>query len=196
MQRLPFFYKAYFRRLARGKKLTGDITPGYCQLSSAQLGSIFSRLERFGFDTKLIFMMRDPVNRCHSMAKMWKKRFFKNKQINDIDLLRLIYNHPRCEVRTKYDDTLRKIDDVTSGNALFLFNEKLNQSVAEVNKFLEVELPGNAFDTRKFTNAGNSHLPLDLQQKIIFHYEKTYRYCFQRFPVTKSLWQDAYQLLN
>lgn len=196
MQRLPFFYEAYFRWLVRGKALTGDITPGYAGLTSDQFAQIRRRLTRVGFDVKLLFIMRDPVTRCHSMAKMWNKGFLRNKQISDNELLEIMYNHPRCEMRTRYELTLHSLEKAMFAQKLFLFNEDLGNSVPLINNFLGLSLQESALQQVKFSNKSAEPIPQQLKERITRHYCKTYEYCFDRFPITQKLWAEAFSILN
>ena len=56
--------------------MTGDISPGYSILKAVHLGNIRKFLENAGFAVKVIFIMRDPIERNWSA---YKDKF---KQIN------------------------------------------------------------------------------------------------------------------
>ena len=67
MQNISGLYESYFEGiLARGYEVTGDITPSYCALDAASLALIKRRLTRYGFDIKIILLMRDPFERIWS----------------------------------------------------------------------------------------------------------------------------------
>ena len=60
-------YFDYFDRIAEpsdGVTLTGDITPSYAGLSPEVYKEIKDGAEARGFRVKVIFLMRDPVERC------------------------------------------------------------------------------------------------------------------------------------
>ena len=65
------YYAQYFRDLIRGDvTLTGDITPSYSLLSGDQFKEVKSCVERVGLEPKIIFLMRDPVERIWSALQM------------------------------------------------------------------------------------------------------------------------------
>jgi hypothetical protein len=55
-------YRAWFR--AGGRRVTGEITPGYCILEDAEIARIRGELP----ELRLIFVMRDPIDRAWSAA--------------------------------------------------------------------------------------------------------------------------------
>ncbi|NNU81831.1 sulfotransferase [Halovulum dunhuangense] len=59
-------YAAYLRRRWKGQKLIGDITPAYATLDRGG----FARMARLGEDVRFVFVLRDPVERAWSQARM------------------------------------------------------------------------------------------------------------------------------
>ena len=49
--------------------LTGDFTPNYSSLSTETMSVIRTELVRRGFSVRVLFLMRDPVERCWSMER-------------------------------------------------------------------------------------------------------------------------------
>lgn len=72
MQRVPFVYFEHFRRLldAPDVRLTADITPSYSGLSADTFKRIRAGFGRRGIAVKVLFLMRDPVARSFSAARM------------------------------------------------------------------------------------------------------------------------------
>ena len=77
------YYYDYFDDLWNSSpKITtvGDITPSYSGLDSKTLNSIKENLQARGFTIKLLFLMRDPLERIWSACRM-TARNNKNKTI-------------------------------------------------------------------------------------------------------------------
>jgi hypothetical protein len=71
MQNHENAYVKYFSRLvSENTPLTGDISPSYNALTAESLSFIKLKMEAAGFRVKLVFLMRDPVKRCWSAARM------------------------------------------------------------------------------------------------------------------------------
>ena len=65
MQNISGFYEYYFNSITSNRlDITGDITPAYCGLSRDKLALVKAKMECAGFKVKVIFLMRDPVERC------------------------------------------------------------------------------------------------------------------------------------
>lgn len=70
-------YVDYFTGLVReqpGRRLVHDITPSYASLEAAELAEVRERLEAAGFDVRVVFIMRDPVERAFSAFRMGLSR--------------------------------------------------------------------------------------------------------------------------
>lgn len=68
-------YYGYFANLlaAPDIRLTGDITPSYSGLSAATLAEIRDGMATRGVPTRVVFMMRDPVERSWSALRMSRR---------------------------------------------------------------------------------------------------------------------------
>ena len=70
-------YVGYFAGLARENpeaRAVYDITPSYAALEGPELAEVRGRLEAAGFDVRVIFVMRDPVERAFSAFRMGLSR--------------------------------------------------------------------------------------------------------------------------
>jgi len=94
MQQNEDFYFGYFDSLLGrdGKTLTADITPTYSALPEAVLTKIYKKFSERDIDVKLVYLMRDPVQRCLSAAKMAVRQGKTNK--SEVDALQRSYNAP------------------------------------------------------------------------------------------------------
>lgn len=72
----PEGYIAYLTGGSEGKKLVGDLTPAYALLSEERL----SQMARLAEDVRVVFVMRDPLDRLWSHVRMNAKRQAKPGQ--------------------------------------------------------------------------------------------------------------------
>ena len=81
MQRDPKAYVKNFQSLVDDQKtLTGDITPAYAFLDEETFREIRELLEKAAFEIRVIFLMRDPVER--NMMRGIKKSFDNFNHLN------------------------------------------------------------------------------------------------------------------
>lgn len=196
-------YFDYFESLWQPENITtvGDITPTYCALPVEAYQYIRDELISRGFVVKVIFIIRDPVQRCLSMARMRKMARIREKghsELSEEDFLSLIYSHRGCEDRTRYENTICNLEKVFKPKELFIIpfeylftvqgGESLKSFLGIPNLNLSINEPSNA--TRK----DNKPIDLSLCHKVYQHYKTTYDFCASRFPV-KELWY-GYQFEN
>jgi hypothetical protein len=77
MVRDPRRYTEHLRRLADSDpaiRLVRDITPSYAALDAAHWQQARRDLEDAGFDLRLVFIMRDPIDRLFSAYRMGRRR--------------------------------------------------------------------------------------------------------------------------
>jgi hypothetical protein len=66
-------YVRYFRALADQEppvEVVSDLTPDYCLLRAGHWAAVKPLIEAGGFDVKILFIMRDPVDRIESAWRM------------------------------------------------------------------------------------------------------------------------------
>lgn len=114
MQRHPAAYFQFFRNVVSqpGVTMTADITPSYCGLGSEQLSFIYNGLKETGMRVKVVLLLRDPVERCWSMARMFRRdpglgaANGLDVTQDDDALLRAYSASANARVRTSYNRTL------------------------------------------------------------------------------------------
>jgi len=202
MKFIPLFYELYFLFISRNHLITGDFTPGHSVISPFKLKLILFKLKLFGFDPKIIFIMRDPYQRCLSMMNMLKRRNVLwsrgiDSNIGDEKILSSLYTTYECVSRTRYNYIIENImRSAPSNQVLILINEQLNNSVKKINIFFNLNLPLNSFAEKKFHHIGKTNISKKLKSTIIYFYKDTYEYCFENYPETKQLWSSAFNILN
>jgi hypothetical protein len=191
-------YFDYFEGLLRqpGISMTADITPNYAPLSAAVLKKIRQGFEARGIKVKVVFLMRDPVQRCWSALRMIRKNGRKGVGVDleapEADALRRYAASSWAQSNARYDLTVARIDEVFAAEDVFYgFYESLftAESVGELSRFLELP-PDTSFSEKKFNVSEKAaDMPEDLMKAIADQYSSVYAWCNARFPETQSLWR-------
>ena len=184
LQKNPDSYFDYFETLLGkpGVEITADITPAYSALGAATYSRIYGEFARRGIDCKVVFLMRDPFERCWSAVRMHRKRGRPIENISmtldEADVLRQYCRTEHAALRTRYDVTIGEIYEE-------LFDA---ERIEEISRFIGIP-PRQEFSSRKFnvTEKG-SDLPEDIVRSVVGEYSQVYEFCLQRFPQTASLW--------
>ena len=120
--------KAYFDYFAElldrdGIRLTGDITPSYGALPAETLREIRAGFDARGIPIRAFFLMRDPVERCHSAVRMHKRdgkpREGVDIRLDEDEALRRYVTGAEARLRTEYHHTLAAIDAVFDADEVF-----------------------------------------------------------------------------
>jgi hypothetical protein len=117
MQRYPDAYAAYFAHLASKPNIThvADITPSYCALPAETLRMMYAGLVARGLKVRVVLLLRDPVERCWSMLRMYRANprqrsdFSLDYNKSDDLLLRDYALTANARIRTSYDRTLKAL---------------------------------------------------------------------------------------
>lgn len=190
MKSSPGFYGNYFSGLIKGQvDSTGDISPAYSTLSCSTLKVIRKELEGVGFKVKVVFLLRDPFERCWSEVRM---RLKKSKyDLNVLDVLKNIYFSRYFLLRTDYQRTIQAIESIFESKNIYygLYEEMfLEENVERLSSFCGI-IPNYRFVSKKF-NVSEKFVDVDvnLKEEIINFYSNIYKFCYVKFPQTKLLW--------
>lgn len=179
----------------------GDITPNYAILKPSMLRMIKRRLEDKGFTVKVFFLMRDPVERAWSLARM-KKRNMNEARQKKFDEIKYISNKTLNDfayIKSSYEHTIQNIEKVFNQQDIYYgFYETLfsEASFEKIQKFLGISL--NKFDTEQVFNASpkTTDIPTETNKELIKRFESTYTFILSRFGQSmKEIWQ-GYDLLE
>ena len=77
--------------------LYSDISPEYCVLDADHIKSLEESLHKIGFKLKIVFLMREPVDRCISAFNMHYSQISKNEGNYNLD-----WNYSRNENFLRY----------------------------------------------------------------------------------------------
>lgn len=198
-------YYNYFECLYRKSgdtRLVGDITPAYNGLPAYVFEKIKKQLNQRGFTVKVIFLMRDPLERVWSSVRMTRRDHLSRnpgslplKSENEAVLSR--YNSRQVEFRTRYENTIENIESVFSPEDIYYgFYETMftETSFRAITNFLGISATVADFDKHlNKSPKSNGNLDVQAAKTIARYYKATYQLCDQRFS-TGDIW-GGYQYL-
>lgn len=206
-------YFNYFNSLfLKNKNLTttGDITPAYSGLPVEAYKDIKENLEKRDFKVKVIFIMRDPVERIWSHARMRIKNYNSNRLdntkfadimpiINNLDsknleneLVQLLYKDIRFINRTNYKNTINNLEKIFNKDDIFyslyenLFEKETLDRLKDFLGLKNLNFKGQEIINRT-PKSNKVELSDDLKKHIFNFYKDTYSLCDLRFNA-KSSW--------
>ncbi|MCP1470953.1 hypothetical protein J3E64_002650 [Sphingobium sp. OAS761] len=197
MQNNPGFYEAFFSGLIRGEvRITGDITPAYAGLDVQTLSAIRQRMEDAGFIVKVVFLMRDPVERIWSAARMQHRHEVssarrRSTSFDDVDRIRRLYRNDRTVAISRYDRTIVNIEQIFGQPDIFyaLYENLFTiDTVRNLGTFLGIGFETGHFVTRVNASPKAGELSEEFAQEVAEFYEPVYTFCEAHFPETRLLW--------
>lgn len=184
------FYYRYFDSIALNNSstlATGDISPHYCVLTSQTLTQIRKQLERKGFNVKVIFLMRDPVERIWSQVRMIRQKQTVQSICNfptEIDAILGCYSIGRMTRNTRYEDTIHNLETAFDSKDIhyeFYENFFKKSSYMRLETFLGIPLSLPDFKSRINESPKNLSLPEDVSRKVALEYRNTYQVIQEKF---------------
>lgn len=200
MQRLPFVYFDHFRRLldTPGARLTADITPSYSGLSSQTLLRIRAGFAARGIRTRALFLMRDPVERSFSAARMLSaKENQARAQAGDTgpaltaeDWLERNLQTDAMRLRSDYPATVSALRAAFPPADIHLeFYETLftPEGLDRLSRFTGIA--GDPALAGQRVNEGNpALLRPDLARRVARHFAPVYRWAKHAHPAIRDRW--------
>jgi len=194
-------YFDYFWTLANRNPdvhLTGDITPAYAGLSTETFAMIRAKLVERDLVPRVVFLMRDPVERCISMFRM-RMRITRGaidwNEEEEKEAVRASYTKDTCVRRTQYDQTMISLEQVFKPEEIFygfyeeLFEEK---TIRDLTGFLGVEYRAPDFKKQVNVSRTEHELGEEIRREIFDFYRDTYDFIGGRFGAdrVKRLWKS------
>jgi len=178
----------------------GDITPNYALLQTKTYQLIRHGLEKRGFDVKVFFLMRDPVERAWSLARMKQRKMSdeKREQFDEFKYIEKTTNNGFTSYKSQYEKTIKQLEEAFDPVQIhYGFYENLFEAdnYHRIKNFLDIPL--KPFDSSQVFNASpkNSSLPAELNEKLVQHFKSTYDFIANRHgDNVVKLWQ-GYQYL-
>jgi Sulfotransferase family len=184
----PESYFDYFWVLANrdcDTRLTGDLTPSYAALPARAFAKIKEGLERRNFEVKVIFLMRDPVERCISTVRMISRDAGVTlTSAQEAEALRRAYATRPYEIRTRYEVTIRELEAVFRADDIyFAFFERLfaEESIRQITTFLSLPYVAPNFERQINVSRNTNETDPELRKEIFDFYRDTYEFVASRF---------------
>ncbi len=203
----PNLYFDYFAdRVSRSPDvvLTGDITPSYSALQATHLSYIRSNIESRGMEPKVVFLMRDPVDRCISCMRMDLRNARRDRDWDAATENRVLAEHyktQRYQIRGRYDRTISQLErafDPAQVHLEFYENLFTEPSIRRLCEFLDI--PYRTPDLNHAVNVSRTSHPIDPQliAEIREHYQPVYQFVRARFGADQvdRLWPRAAGMLE
>lgn len=196
----PELYVDYFLGLLSrdpAYRLTLDMTPAYGLLSAQRLAWIRDQFGARGVRTVSVFLMRDPVDRIWSHLRMEQSRRPERLSQDSAVHVRELFAEPTYAVRTRYDETLRALDQAFGPDEVHVgFYEQLftHEQVEAVTRLVGIEGHEPQFDVRvNASPEAAEQLPLDTVRAVARYYRDVYVAVAARFPDLDlaALWPSA-----
>lgn len=200
-QRWPSLYFRYFQGLLKhGKTLTGDITPSYSCLAPDDLRGIAARFAKLDIRVKVVFLMRDPVDRCWSAARMKSRRLERAGSHRAAEsILRDHFRSGNYRFRTRYQDVLATIaaSGIPPADVYHGFYEEMFSAaeIRRLSRFLGVRADPSFGERQIFSAASRESPPPDVARDVARFYAETYDAVAAFFPRARSLW-PGFRLLE
>lgn len=191
-------YYDYFDGLLQqdGVNLTGDITPSYCALPVSALAEIRDEFARRGIRVKVVFLMRDPVERCISAVKHVLRQSGESFTGqchfggDGESVLRELYASPAFVMRGRYDLTLERLEQVFDPEDIGLFfYEALFKETTITHLCGFLGLPYLPASHNLRVNASDNEIVV--KQTLRAEVQRFYQPVYERFPAqATALWND------
>jgi hypothetical protein len=192
--------ECYFDYFAEGLDRSGnrvacDVTPAYAGLPSEAFERIRRGMNARGIRVKVVFLMRDPVERCWSAVRMYRRKGLALPGVgataDDDEAVRLYCRTPHARQHGSYQRTVAALERAfPPADLYFGFYETMfaPDSIRELSAHLQLE-PRPGFATRQY-NVSDKLQPLSLKTRAIVADadEATVNFCAERFPATRTLW--------
>lgn len=204
LRRDPEKYFNHFMALLEqpGIRLTGDITPAYARLGPCTLAKVKQGFERRGVKVKVMFLMRDPVERCCSALRMHQRNGdVRRARLEGIELslqpetaLRQYIETPEAQFRTRYHDTLSMLhqsfrsEDIFVGFFENLFSEK---EIERLSRFVGCPEDPDFARERFNTTQRDDAIGPETRRHVRERFREVYDQVAIQYPVSRELWADA-----
>jgi hypothetical protein len=181
------YFTALFARSPE-TRLTLDITPGYALLSPTRLAGIRSSFEQRGVRAVAAYLLRDPVERIWSQVRMQQRRRPDHNPGSAEELVAQRYAEPSYAERSRYEATVRNLDESFGELAHFAFYEELfdpataASEVARLSTFLGIDRRAPDLGAQFNVSPRSAELPEATVREVAEHFRPTYEFVASRFP--------------
>lgn len=197
-------YFQYFRSLVDKNaeiSVTGDITPSYAALDREAFADIRQQIIQHGFRPKVIFLLRDPVERCISLSRMLMRNSgVAPTESAEIEHLKQNYSTVDYVIRTRYDLTIKNVEAVFNTDEIhYEFYETLfmEKSIQAICSQLKIQYVKPDFEHQPNKSRTSNEIPTSLRVEITNFYTNVYAEIAKKFGEEriKSIW-PSFDLLK
>jgi hypothetical protein len=197
MQQIEDYYFDYFQSLYSDQiNLCGDITPSYSGLDAPRLNYIKTKFAERDITVKAVILIREPVSRIKSAVRYNLDRSYYKEGIvpgtTDFSIaLSQYYLSAHCRMRTCYHDTITKAWDVFGKANVHVGIYETMFTLPEIeslSEFCGVSVTTELANKRINKTQNEVETIPSLESEIRNAYHDVYKYCYEQFPVIKSLW--------
>ncbi len=196
-------YEKYFAsHMQNDIFITGDISPTYSGLKAEHLAMLRQRLESVGFQVKVVFLMRDPFERFCSSLKHQQKiiKAKVKKPLSTKELHEYFYTTLKKEItsiRARYDLTIQNVEQVFTSEDIFygIYEEFFTEdNILKLSQFLNIEYKPEEKSVRVNASPSKVTFTYDHMLDCRKHFAQVYEFCYEKFPQTKTLWNEEASL--
>ena len=185
----PEQYFDYFSGLLEPTaiRLTADITPGYAALPAERLAMVRAGFASRGVRPVAVFLLRDPVERIWSAARMDIRRLGDQANEDPETRVSRMYLRPMYADRTRYDLTMDALEEAFPREDVFYgFYERLftSETLAPLCDFLGIDFhePDVSRQVNVSPKSEGASLAQDIRRTIAQHFAPAYAAVQRRFP--------------
>jgi hypothetical protein len=196
------YFDHFAQRLESLAGLTADLTPAYAALPEQALARNKSGFETRDIAFRALFLMRDPVERCWSAARMYRRKGIAvaglDTAMPEADFLLLYCRTAHAQNRSRYDATINALERVLTPDQTFvgIYEEMFEPSLLkQLSQFLGVDYRQDVSRQQFNASPKTSELQLDVATEVARAFADTLAFCRDRFPRTQALW-PSYALLD
>jgi hypothetical protein len=191
------WYASLFRGAQAKGLIAGEITPAYATLGE----DLLRRIQRMNDKIKLIFVMRDPVDRAWSAVNNAAKKGAADASTVEKSIERA--RESGAVARSAYADTIKRLEAVFPASQIhYCFFDDLRDKpkalTADVLSFLGVEsVPKTPLHLPQAVNvaAGSRAVPLEFSREMAGDYLSMVQQLCRRFQGPPHKWRARYENL-
>ena len=190
------WYERLFRKARAKGLITGEITPAYATLDD----EVWRRIHAMNSKIKLIFVMRDPVDRVWSSINNTAKKNRLNGELTIATALKRVHLSGPA-LRSDYPETIRRLESIFPADQLhFCFFDDLRARPAEFARGLLTFLGVDSGDIGKLLPAGpvnvvtaNKPVPPEFEREMAKIYLPLVEQLCERFDGAPRNWRARYE---
>lgn len=149
-------------------QICGEITPAYARLPIERIESMHNEMQ----DTKIIYLLRNPIERVWSQMMMYKRQFNLSESKESLDNIRSIKEEGAL-ANSSYIENITNWEQVYPKEQIFIgffdqITEEPKDLLSDIYSFLGIERSSGIIESQisKKQNAGeNEKMPIHLKKR-------------------------------